>query len=223
MTDPRLALLCVVTALAASCAMPPIGDTAYHQPGLYVGGMQTTTLIYGDLEDESLVVGDDDFGMIPAFDGEPGVGLAPLIGYRWHSRSLELSYLWSDFDEPEFLGLPIEAEQTVWSLDWKQHYLVDQRLQPFVYAGLSYLRMELEDAAASTIGPEIADVIMKGTGINVGAGANYYVSPNLALFGQVTWSFVRYDRASTVFPPEMLDGDIDGDSLNLSFGASYTF
>jgi hypothetical protein len=214
----------VLLATLSSCASGrPARRDAFHAEGFYVGVMQTSSQVYGDLDEELIIDAPEDFGMIPSFDGEVGYGVAPVIGYRWHRRALELSGAYTDYGDPEFLGTPIPAEQWGVGLDWKEYYNVDSAFQPYIYLGVSSLRMNLEDAAASLISAEIADVELEGFGINLGGGASLYLTPHLAVFGQLHWSFVSYNQAETVFPPDDLDGQIDGDGWTAAFGASWTF
>ncbi|MEM7308236.1 MAG: hypothetical protein AAF682_16265 [Planctomycetota bacterium] len=198
------------------------GDEAYHAEGLYVGLAQTTAqYLADDLESGGVVVGENDFVTVPSFDGETGIGILPTVGYRWHRRALEVGIAYSEWD-PDF-GSTVDTELLGLQINWKEFYNVDGNLQPFLFLGIEMLEMRLDDAAFTTDLSVVKDAELDGIGVNVGGGLSFFVTPRLALNGQVHYSFAEFTEADAISSPPQIDGSIEADGWTVGLGASYTF
>ena len=148
--------ICAITVVAVFAASAAFAQDQYARTGFYVGLGGT--------------VGVDNFDSGPA-EFDASLGLNALGGYRFHPRIAgELQYEWTSGFEGS--NNPLEVVGNLFTVNGRVYLLTD-RIQPNLLAGIGFLSAE-----ASAFGASIGDT---GFAARLGAGVDYYVTENLAL------------------------------------------
>lgn len=145
--------------------------------------------------------------LLPALAQNFGFGI--LAGHREEAYALEVSFWQSNhtatFGPGTILAAPGSGfsnsnlstaayETAVYSsinLDFKRYFLTEMRLQPFINLGVSFPWIVVPNSAASFVlnqqtqqyQLEMGSVTLAGLGLNLGVGAEFYLSPNISLVG----------------------------------------
>ncbi len=96
-----------------------------------------------------------------------------------------------------------------------------RRLVPFVEAGYTRRELSMDDVTLDLgNSPSTDDISVTGNGITLGGGAQYYVSPKLALGVGLKWT--TGDLTTVKFGNVSIDGqDIDSKTLRLDLGVTW--
>ncbi len=144
--------------------------------------------------------------LIPAISQNFGYGV--LIGHREEAWAGELSF-WQSNHNATFgpgtitspsggsVDLTQQYKQTATynsvNIDFKRYFFTEQQLQPFLNLGVSFPWIVVNDAAIDGYG-NIGNLTLAGLGLNLGIGAEYYLTPNLSLVAGAYERWASFDE-----------------------------
>ncbi len=190
--------------------------------GLYVGVILSTSLPMGDFDGDhqldNATVPPTETIFLPDLD--VGAGVGGYLGFRWVYYELLLQYQYSEYDGDIPTG-SVDVEAYNLDLNFRRYFWVGSAIQPYGILGIGWSRMDIENAAQSlppgtTQTAELED----GINVNVGAGLAFYPIPWVCLYGQGVYRFVRFGSADGITGSGSIDGDVDGDGWEVSFGGA---
>lgn len=198
-----------------------IDDSGWAKQGVYIGGSVGQTYdIDGDFDGNTGLVDEDgNFIVLPELDDDPGFGVR--LGYRFHHRALELC-LSRYIVDGDFQNVGIETELTYLDLNFKEYFLVDTPVQPFVLLGLSSIWGELEDAAVNASLTAVRNAELIGHAGNVGAGIAFLPLPSLHLEAAAVYRVAEITEARGFGNANLIDGDVDISGWSLDLAVTFT-
>ncbi|HEX6883458.1 MAG TPA: hypothetical protein VF530_08765 [Planctomycetota bacterium] len=191
--------------------------------GLYIGAAVITAEYFGDLDDgDDGLLGPNDVVYLPELDVGAGGGL--YLSYRWRMNELIVQYSQTEHDgESSLTSLDHESTVKTWDFLWRHYFMEQSPLQPYSVLGIGRSQIEIDNGTsdqAQTPGSFTEGALEDGININVGAGIALYTLPWVSFWGQAMYRFNRYKTSDGIDGEIPNTPDIDGDSLELSFGAS---
>lgn len=144
--------------------------------------------------------------LIPTLSQNFGFGL--MIGHREEVWAGELSFWQSGHDASFGPGVvsSISGQSVTFAqafkdtatynsinVDFKRYFLSELQIQPFVNLGVSFPWIEVKDAASDANGNTGA-MTLAGLGLNLGLGAEYYVTPLISVSAGGTYRFASFDQ-----------------------------
>lgn len=148
--------------------------------------------------------------LIPSLSQNFGFGF--LVGHRDESWAGELSF-WQSSHTGTFgpgvvssiggqsvtFNQAYEDNATYNSinLDFKRYFLTELDVQPFVNLGVSFPWITVNNASSDANG-NVANLTLAGLGLNLGAGAEYYITPMFSVTGGLFYRFASFDNAKGV-------------------------
>jgi len=197
----------LATALVLFCAVPATAqeEDDYARSGLYIG-FAGSYAIYTELEDHN----EDRFllalGYAVNVDIENPIGFSTRVGYRvtpFFALEGQFEFLSKANFSVNGINL-FKFDSWILTANSKL-YLLPDRLQPFLLAGLGFMEIEVED----TFGIGVEDPSMEFAA-RLGGGVDYYATRNIVLSIDVSY----------VLPT----GDIDrSDFVSFGWGLQYRF
>ena len=175
-----------------------------YPKGFYLGGDAIANIPEADLR--------GDFAKV-----KPGGGLDLKIGYNFPiNLALEM--------ELGFSGHQVEKEDAgIGFLGFDLRYFPfsfsDRPLYPFIRFGAGWYALSInnfQDGLGRT-----GDLKLKGKGVDIGIGFDYYFDPHVSFEAGLTQRFVTYDDLD--FLGASLTNDVKGHMTSLSVGAKYHF
>jgi len=198
----RLAAAVLAAAVAlpacASAARPAaLGAAPTAAEGSWYSGTPSGRMDYdrmGPYVALSLIQSMEDFDTggtgVSADDADPGVGIKG--GLRLDPNlSVELAL-------ESVAGYQVSAGAAELDLDFTnvvvqgKYYLLTHRVQPFVFAGFGWTDAEADLSVPFFSGASISDS-ETGTFFRVGAGADVYLTPAFAVFGEASYNRMMGD------------------------------
>ncbi|HVZ79415.1 MAG TPA: hypothetical protein VHE12_01290 [bacterium] len=171
--------------------------------------------------------------LIPALSQNFGFGV--LIGHRDEAWAGELSF-WQSSHTATFgpgtvgsisggsvtFNQAVEDTATYQSinLDFKRYFLTELQIQPFVNLGVAFPWVTVKNASSDPSG-NTGDLTLAGLGLNLGTGAEYYVTPEFSVTGGLFYRFASFDQAKGVggvYYPMAIYGNQTSDE-----GSGFTF
>ena len=196
-------------------------DGGYHAQGLYSGARLSNGQILGDLEGDTAIVDDvaapTEFNFLPEVD--PGLGVGIELSNRWERWEIALSYDQFEYDG-DFGGSDMDVDGRYLDLTFRRYYAVHNAVQPYLLAGVGMSDLEIEDGALDAMGFSQGN-LDSGVNYNVGGGVRLYISPYLAVWGQVMWRFGNYDEVDARFGQAIPERSIDSDGWQATGGVSF--
>lgn len=145
--------------------------------------------------------------LIPTLSQNFGFGF--LIGHRDESWAGELSF-WQSSHTGTFgpgvvsssSGASVTFNQVYQdnatynsiNLDFKRYFITELDVQPFVNLGVSFPWITVNGASSDANG-NTSNLTLAGLGLNLGAGAEYYITPMFSVTGGVFYRFASFDNA----------------------------
>lgn len=144
--------------------------------------------------------------LIPSIAQNFGFGL--LAGHREEAYAMELSYQQSNHTAsfgPASLGSVSGSSSSFSSavqdsavyyavnVDFKRYFLTELQLQPFIDVGVSFPWIVVSNAAEDGSG-NVGSATFAGLGMNLGIGAEYYLTPNISFVGGVHQRWASFDQ-----------------------------
>ncbi|HUO56666.1 MAG TPA: hypothetical protein VMV05_00670 [bacterium] len=176
----------------------------------------------------------------------PGIaqnfGFGVLVGHREEAYAMDVSY-WQSNHVASFgpvttgsnyggsATLSHEAQDTAVyrsvNIDFKRYFLTESQLQPFVNLGVCLPWIVVDNASEDSNG-DIGAVTLAGLGLNLGIGAEYYLSPNISFVGAAFQRWSSFDQLKgfgTQFYPiaQYQNGSDEADGLVFELGTTIGF
>jgi hypothetical protein len=159
--------------------------------------------------------------MVP--DIESGIGFGGAIGYtRIGGRNLgygmELSYQRSSHDYT-YIGYRGKCTLNALSFDLKG-ILSYTPIEPYLVFGIVFPWLNVNDGAIMT-GTVNADAKYSGIGINLGAGIDLFLIPNLSFGGRLGYRYISYTQVIGHGDRIKIDGGANGSGVSISGNISF--
>jgi len=148
--------------------------------------------------------------LIPALSQNFGFGL--MFGHRDEAWAGELSF-WQSSHSATFgpgtvgsiSGSSVTFNQAFQdnatyrsiNLDFKRYFLTEMQIQPFVNLGVAFPWITVNNASSDASG-NTGTLTLAGLGLNLGAGAEYYLTPMFSVTGGLFYRFASFDQAKGV-------------------------
>src|SRR5581483_8437803 len=144
--------------------------------------------------------------LIPAITQNFGFGV--LLGHREEVWAAELSFWQSNHNATfgpgvvnSFSGGSVTFTQQFKdtaiynsvNLDFKRYFLTEMQIQPFLNLGVSFPWIEVKDAASDANG-NVSSLTLAGLGLNLGIGAEYYLTPNISFTAGAYQRWASFDQ-----------------------------
>lgn len=178
---------------------------AEAKEGFYLGG----ELLYNNI--------DGDFDGTKGPDADAGGGIGLILGYGF-TPGLSLEIDWNATVHTATVpggGTPSDAGLGAFILALKYNFLSDQPLQPFLRAGVGGYAFTLKDPRG--------DFKLTGSGLDVGLGADYYVSPHFSIGAGLSRRLIKYNKVEFLGPETNLRPKLKGDTTALEVTFVYHF
>ncbi len=205
------------------CGLLLLGMTSevLAKQGFYLGVGIPYNTIGGDFDGKTLLIGANDFIILPEIDG--GLGLGILLGYGFTKEvALELSYFGTSHNA-KFLGGSGDVDYSVFNLDLKYSFLTERPTQPYLLFGLGFNQIVVKDGSVDFFTGEVGDGTFTGLGFNLGAGVDHYFTPHFSVGAGLIYRIVRYDEAEGVTDSGSIDDELNGDGFGLVLSTAYHF
>lgn len=198
-----------------------IDHSGWAKQGVYIGGdvLQTTNVGHDFDGDTGLIDEDGNAILLPDLDGDQGFGVR--LGYRFRKRALELG-LERYYVDGEFLGFGIDTEVTNLNLHFKEYFLINTPIQPFLLLGASSIWVDLEDAAINAAGTALRNAELVGHSGNIGGGIALLPLPRLHLEASAIYHLTTISQAQGFGNSSLIDGHVDMSSWIFRVGATFT-
>lgn len=188
--------------------------------GIYLGLDVPYTMIEGDFDGYSALIGTQDAIAIPLIKGAFGIGLTIGVGFG-EASAVELKAT-DTIHNVEWLGSHGDAEHRTLGLLFKHSFLTSETFQPHITYGFTYNALILKDAANDTFG-NIGDAKLTGYGIDLGAGLDHYVSPHYSIGLTLLYHLVKYSHAEGIQESGKIEHGLNGNGLGVVVGGKYHF
>ena len=210
-----------IVLLLATIIMFTAMSTAEAKQGFYAGLGAAYNTINGDFDGNAGLQGSSDIIILPdisnafGFDLFAGYG----VGDRW---AIELDLMNSEHDGT-WGGMNGTINYTSFSVNWKYSFDVTGTAQPYVLFGLSSNVLIIKQGAEDTATGQVGDATLSGTGLNIGAGVDTYLSPRVSLSVGTVYRYVEYTHAEGVNNSGTIDNGIDGSGLSFLLTTAFHF
>lgn len=179
--------------------------------------------------------------LIPAISQNFGYGV--FIGHREEAWAVELSFWQSNHNATfgpgvvsSLTGASVTFTQKYQdtavydsvNIDFKRYFLTDQQFQPFLDLGVSFPWLVVNNAAENALG-QVGPLTLAGLGLDLGAGVEFYFSPNFSIFAGAYQRWASFDEFKgfstdfnqlTQFGTNTTD---EGSGVNFAVGTSVGF
>jgi len=185
--------------------------------GIYLGARAHWSVLGGDFDGDTSLVGPDTIS-IP--DADDGLGYELALGWEADGWATELSYTRITYDGS--LGAS-DADIDYQAITWNvfRYLRANESVQPYFLMGLVFPWIELEDA--STDGVVVGDAeLMQGFGIDAGLGLAWWLGSRLALDVRALGTYQVFEEAEGVSgDSETIDDGVEGPSFGISVGLTW--
>lgn len=193
------------------------------ESGPFVGFSAVSSSIGGDFEGNSVLQSSIGNTTIAVPKIETGYGGRISGGWRWEHGAVEgaLQRTYHDYDN--LAGNSDRAIFTSFDIDGRVYVpFFTPRLKPSIVGGLSLPNLTLRHG--STDGNTTGDAHFFGYGLNLGGGAEYYVTRNLSIDLLALYHWTRFtDAAGQGTGYHSINDELSADGWTLGLGAAWTF
>jgi len=168
--------------------------------------------------------------ILPSIDRNFGFGL--LLGHREGAYAAEVSY-WRTAHVATWQGGTGPAVYHSINVDFKRYLFTQYRVQPFFSLGVSFPWVVYQGASFTQDNSGnilSSDLSLAGVGVNLGVGAEMYVTREFSILGAIVQRWAGFDQMNGYFkenlhPQNSLGTPIslEGDGLNFYFGGTLGF
>lgn len=193
--------------------------------GLYFGGAGIYNTVSGqDFNGQSTSMAGNETLIQPGIND--GFGLGILGGYNLHDRfAFEMSFFFSEHDGA-FRGESFGVSYGMLNMDLKVYFETLQQEEPafpYLLIGIGFHSLDVERGARSPSG-SIRDVSYSGVSLNLGIGADHYISPDVSVTTGAVYRIVQYDKARSLAGIERdINTSLTGDGFGLVLAVSHHF
>jgi opacity protein-like surface antigen len=212
----RTLLLAAACFLFLQCISPP---AAWAKRGFFAGLEAPYTMMWGDLNGEKALVGSKDTILLPDIDGGLGYGLFVGMGVS-ETASWEISFM-QTFHDGRWKGLKADVHYFMIDANGKLYFRTGRALRPYGLAGFGLHIVDIHNG--STNGSDVGDGLLTGTAFNLGAGADYYLRPEVSIGGAAVLRYVLFRNARGVKSSGTIDDYIDGYGVSFILNTAYHF
>lgn len=206
-------LLVAIFSLALSFTSKALADSPsdYLHSRTYIGVVATSVSVgtsgeFSGLNYSRIDAPAYEVDLIPALSQSFGYGL--LIGHREEAWSGEVSFWQSNHTAtfgPGTLSSPSGQTATLTqsyqgtatynsvNVDFKRYFFTEQQLQPFLNLGVSFPWIVVNNAAIDGNGT-VTNLTLAGLGLNLGIGAEYYLTPNVSFVAGAYQRWASFDE-----------------------------
>jgi opacity protein-like surface antigen len=194
---------------------------AEAKKGFYLGLGATYNTIEGDFNDTGGLRNDSEIIILPDINNALGIDLRGGYGFS-DAWAIELNLMISEHNGTwrNFKG---DVNFVSFSINGKYSFPSAVTTKPFLLFGISGNSVFIQDGAENTATGEIADATLSGPGINLGAGIDQYLSPNVSLSLGVMYRYVEYVDAEGVDQSGTIDHGLDGSGISYLLTTAYHF
>jgi len=197
------------------------------ETGPFVGVSYVIASIGGDFDGNSTFVSTsgNERAIVPKISTGDGGRIAG--GWRWTRGAVEFAYQQTRHDG-EFRGLS-GFDVTCHSAEVDGRFYLPSfwdRLKPSVMAGILVPWLDVKNGATGTNSfgqPVTETATYSGVGLNVGLGAELYVTRHWSLDLLATYRWMDFTNLSGVHTDSSLDRDVYGHGYVVGIGTSWTF
>lgn len=228
------ALVVVFASAFAGCAAPRTavqdGDSSAQEArgfrardGFFLAGLGAmATLEDSDFDGQSAGTFSPgtETTVLPELDSGSGWGIA--IGWRGVANSFQYTYTTTEHESTSFATSGDDLLKT-YSLDFKHHFNIDGRMQPFVLVGVTVPRLIVEGGTFDAGLTQIGNAKYQGLGANLGLGGALYLTDRIALVGEGFYRWAYFDEATGVNDDGHITGGINASGFSARLGLSFTF
>jgi hypothetical protein len=200
----------------------------------YIGalGVYTNITDTGDINGRNFfqAAAFDETDVIPSIDRAFGFGF--LLGHREGAYAAEVSY-WRTSHTGTFMGGTTPAIYHSINVDFKRYLFTQYRVQPFLSLGISFPWLVYDGASFSkdSNGNTVSsDLSLSGVGVNLGLGAEAYVTRDFSIVVGMVQRWAGFDQLNGYYKeslqPQNANGNaisLEGDGLNFYFGGTLGF
>jgi len=194
---------------------------AEAKKGFYLGLGAAYNTIQGDFNGTSALQGGSEIIILPAIDNAVGVDLTVGIGIT-DAWAVELNWLGSDHTGT-WAGLQGNVSFFSFSVNGKYNFQSSTTVQPYLLFGVSGNALQIYNGAQNTFTGQVGDATLSGTGFNLGAGVDHYLSPRLSLNLGVLYRYIAYNQADGIDNSGSISDTVNGSGYSFLLSTVYHF
>ena len=211
----------IVFLLIAAVMVLMVIPDAEAKKGFYTGFGVVYNTIAGDFNGAGVLRNDTDVIIVPDINDALGIDLRGGYGFT-DAWAIELNLMISEHNGTwsNFKG---DVNFVSFSINGKYSFPSSSMTRPYLLFGISGNSLFIQDGAEDTVTGEIADATLSGPGINLGAGIDQYLSPNVSLSLGAMYRYVDYVDAEGVNQSGTIDDELDGSGFSFLLTTAYHF
>jgi len=215
----------ILIIILSAILLPGVSSPLLAKEGLYFGGAAIYNRVGDrDFNGQSTSVAGNETFIQP--DIEDGFGLGLLGGYIFKDLiALEMNFMFSDHDA-QFRGESFGVFYGALNFDLKYYFETTRQEEPvfpYLMVGIGFHSLDVERALTNASGV-IRDGSYSGIALNLGVGADHYVTPDVSITTGAVYRIVRYDEVEGA--DEVLhdiNGSLNGDGFGLVLSVARHF
>ncbi len=209
-------------ALIATVMLFLATSPAEAESGFYMGLGAAYNTIQGDFDGVSGLGGGTEDIIIPDLNNAVGIDL--LLGQQMLNNvwAIEFNYM-SSGHNGTWMGRSGDVSYSAFSINGKYSFLPASRVRPYLLFGVSYNGLIIKKGAIDIYTGAVADAKLFGTGLNLGAGIDNYLSPIVSLTLGIMYRYLDYTEAKGVHQRGTIDDSLDGSGFSLLLTTAYHF
>ena len=194
---------------------------AEARSGFYLGVGAAYNTIQGDFDGNAALQGATDIIILP--DSDNAFGIDILAGYGFTDNwAVELSFI-SSRHSGTWQGANGDVSYSSFSINTKYSFESSNEVRPYLLFGISSNVLLINEGSIDAFTGEVGDATLSGSGINIGAGIDTYVTPNVSLTLGTLYRYVNYTRAEGVHESGSITDGVDGSGFSFLLITSYHF
>ncbi len=198
-----------------------LGTSHAEASGLYLGLGAAYNTIGGDLDGAHFLVGGTEEIILPDMNSALGIDL--LLGKAVNDAwAIELHFMRSGH-RGTWLGLSGDVTYTSFSFNGKYCFLPERRVRPYLLFGFGYNMLLIKQGAADVFTGEVSDATLAGTGLNLGAGIDFYLRPKVSLTLGTLYRYLDFTDAKGVHQSARIDDGVNGSGFSFLLTTAYHF
>ena len=203
------------------CGVTPCVFADYAKNDKWYAGVSfIRNSLGGDFNGQAAFVGSNEAIFVPKVSD--GQGWEILLGGRTDKLALEFGYIRS-FHDATILGVTSSADYTIFDFNFKQHFRNEKQFQPYWLGGFNLPYLNVKNAMI-TSGLSVKSTTFAGWGLNLGGGAAYYFTPQVALDGGIIYRYTKFDQARAADGKYAdLNSALESNALCFTLGVTYAF
>ena len=214
--DRKIVFLLIATVLVLALCRD-----AGAKEGFYAGLGTAYNTINGDFKGDDGLQGGSEVIILPKINNAFGIDI--LGGYGLNDQwAIELN-LMSSGHSGSWTGLTGDVRYTSFSINGKYSFSSPDKIQPYLLFGISSDVLVIKKGAMDTTTGETGDATLSGSGINLGAGIEDYLDPNVSLNMGIMYRSVKYTKATGVHQSGSITDGVNGSGVSILLTAAYHF